>query len=278
MIRQRRKLVKRRRIRRILSMRRLLIVLLLAAPIFVNTLGAQAPAPATLRFEAASVKRNTTPDFVLGRPRFQGETFTARQVWVALLIANAYGVPTREVVDGPSWIYDEQSKERFDIVAKAAAGSSPEDMRAMLRHMLEDRFKLRLRLEKREMPVYLLTKVDSDGPLGPNLRRAVKDCLPRTACEGTTGGGSARYLGADWSIVLSQIANSVVDRRVIDRTGLSGSFDFELTFRRGLAADPNDPQADIFTAVRQQFGLKLESGRAPFDVAVVERVERPTPD
>ena len=78
--------------------------------------------------------------------------------------------------------------------------------------------------------------------------------------------------------MLQSITNAIPDRRVIDQTGLTGKFDFELAFRRGLSADPNDPQTDIFTAVRQQLGLKLEPGRMPFEVGVIERIERPTPD
>jgi uncharacterized protein (TIGR03435 family) len=197
-------------------------------------------------------------------------------VWVAFLISTAYGIPMREVVDGPGWIYEDGSNDRFDVVAKAAPGSSRQDMQAMLRHMLEDRFKLRLRREKREMPVYLLTTMDPGGKLGPNLRRPARDCAPK--CEGVAGADYARGQGANWARVLQSITNAVEDRRVIDQSGLSGTFDFELTFRRNLTSDPNDPRVDIFTAVRQQFGLKLEPGRAPFEVGVIERVERPTPD
>jgi uncharacterized protein (TIGR03435 family) len=256
-------------------MRSLPVILLVAALPLSGPALAQAPTATTPRFEAASVKRNTTADFVLGTPRFQGETFTARQVAVEMLISNAYGIASKELIDGPRWIFFATGTDRFDVVAKAAPGSSQQDMQAMLRHMLEDRFKLRLRREKREMPVYLLTKMDPGGNLGPNLRPA-RDCAPK--CEGVAGNGYARGQGADWARVLQNITNFVADRRVIDQSGLSGKFDFELTFRRVLSPDPNDSGVDIFTAVRQQFGLKLEPGRAPFEVGVIERVERPPPD
>jgi uncharacterized protein (TIGR03435 family) len=162
-------------------------------------------------------------------------------------------------------------------VAKAVPGSSRQDMQAMLRHMLEDRFALRLRRDTREMPVYLLTKLDEQDALGPNLRRAVKDCTPNPMCGGQSGLGNASYQGAPWSTVLQSIAASL-DRRVIDRTGLSGLFDFELTYGRGLSTSTDDPRPDIFTAVRQQLGLRLEAGRAPFEVGVIDSVSRPTPD
>ena len=254
------------------TMRRLLFGAIVSALSLPGTGLAQAPAP---RFEAASIKRNTTDDFVPGTPRFAGETFTARQMPVATIISTAYGIPTRELVDGPDWIYS-TSTERFDVLAKAAPGSSRTDMQAMLRHMLEDRFKLRLRRARRDMPVYLLTRIDPAGSLGPNLRRPTRDCSPK--CTGSVGASGARGEGMDWALVLQSITNAIPDRRVIDQTGLTGAFDFELAYRRGLSADPNDPQADIFTAVRQQLGLKLEPGRMPFDVGVIERIERPTPD
>ena len=173
-------------------MGRLSCVLLVAMVPLAPALTAQAPMP---QFEAASIKRNTLDDFAPGMPRFSGETFTARQMPVAMLISTAYGIPTRELVDGPGWISSDTT-DRFDAIAKAAPGSSRADMQAMLRHMLEDRFKLRLRLEKRDMPVYLLTKMDAGGTLGPNLRRPTADCSPK--CTGRVGAGGASGVGMDW--------------------------------------------------------------------------------
>ena len=113
------------------------------------------------------------------------------------------------------WIYFATGTDRFDVVAKAAPGSSRQDMQAMLRQLMEDRFALRLRQEKREMPVYLLTRMDRDGKLGPNLRRPATDCAPK--CQGVVGDGFARGQGADWTNVLQSITNFVPDRRVIER-------------------------------------------------------------
>ena len=127
-------------------------------------------------------------------------------------------------------------------------------------------------------PVYILTKLDERGRLGPNLRTAAKTCATNQACEGRIGGGGAAYKGAQWSMVLDSIGTAVGER-VVDRTGLSGAFDFELTYTaRVLSATATDSGVDIFAAVRQQLGLKLEAGRAPFEVTVVESVSRPTPN
>jgi uncharacterized protein (TIGR03435 family) len=146
----------------------------------------------------------------------------------------------------------------------------------MLRNLLADRFGLRVRRETRQLPVYILTKLDERGRLGPNLRPAVKTCATNQACEGRIGGGLAIYKGAQWSMALDSIGNAVGER-IVDRTGLSGAFDFELTYTtRTLSTTSADSGVDIFAAVRQQLGLKLEAGRAPFEVTVVESVSRPT--
>ena len=237
------------------------------------------PQAQTQRFEAASVKRNTSGERGYSSPRFEGTTITARNVPVEVLISSAYGVPSRDIVDAPTWILmDFNGGERYDVAARAADGTSVQDQRAMLRNLLEDRFGLRLRREMRELPVYFLKKLDERGSLGPHLRRAVKDCLPRTACEGRMGAGGSSYTGAQWPIVLQSI-EAPLDGRLVDRTGLSGIFDFELTYSsRGLTVTAGDSGIDIFGAVRQQLGLKLEPGHAPFEVAVIDSVKRPGPD
>jgi uncharacterized protein (TIGR03435 family) len=108
--------------------------------------------------------------------------------------------------------------------------------------------------EIRDTPVYVLTLNDS-GQLGPNLRRATKDCFPREACEGFTS-LVTEYRGAQWPFMLRAIA-SRLDHPLVDRTGLSGLFDFELAYGFGLVPARDDSRPDVFTAVRRQLGLKL---------------------
>jgi uncharacterized protein (TIGR03435 family) len=183
-------------------------------------------------------------------------------------------------MEAPSWIFSVLlggGSERYDVIAKFAEGSSVEDQRAMLRNLLAERFNLRVHRETRELPVYILTKLKDGGPLGANLQKAAKNCLPRTACEGRIGGGFARYTGAEWPNVLQAISGGLDGERLVDRTALSGVFDFELTYTP-VGVTGGDLGVDFFTAVRQQLGLKLERGRAPFEVLVIEAVSRPTPD
>jgi uncharacterized protein (TIGR03435 family) len=219
--------------------------------------------------------------FGVDGPFLKGTTFTAINVPAQTLISDAYGVPGRDVMDGPKWIYSQLlggGNERYDVIAKTAGEGSVEDQRAMLRTLLAERFGLRLHRETRQLPVYVLTKLNEGRSLGPNLRTATKDCLPRTACEGRIGGGRAKYTGAEWSTVLQTIVSGLDGARIVDRTGLSGVFDFELNYTPLGQPVTADSGGDVFTAVRQQLGLKLESGRAPFEVVVIDAVERPTPD
>jgi uncharacterized protein (TIGR03435 family) len=98
-------------------------------------------------------------------------------------------------------------------------------------------------------------------------------------CSGSsTSAGRASYRDSDWSAVVQAIASATPDRRLVDRAGLSGRFDFDLTYGQSLSAELTDASVDIFTAVRQQLGLKLDTARAPMEVLVVDAVDRPTAD
>ena len=232
------------------------------------------------KFEVASIKRNTSGQLgVMGRG-FEGTTFTVLNAPVQRLISDAYGVPGRDLMEAPSWIFSVLlggDSERYDVIAKFAEGSSAQNQRAMLQNLLAERFSLRLHRETRELPVYIVTKLNNSGPLGPNLRSAVKNCLPATACEGRIAGGFATYTGSEWSNVLQALSAGLAGERLVDRTGLSGIYDFSLAYTP-VGVTRGDLGVDFFTAVREQLGLRLERGRAPFEVLVIDAISRPTPD
>ena len=253
-----------------------LIGIFVAAGAPTSLLG-QSPSPSSTgtAFEAASIKRNTSGQAPFLPVRFQGASFIATNVPLEAAITAAYGVRSTELVGGPAWIRV-ASRERFDITARAAAPPSSLQQQLMLRRLLEERFALRVHSENREMPVYVLMK-GADGQLGPNLRPSVENCSPSSACAGSTGLGRASYRAAEWPFILRLIATPL-DRRLIDRTGLGGTFDIELTYGQGLSTDSSDSSMDIFTAVRRQLGLRLMSERVPMEVLVIDSVSRPTPD
>jgi uncharacterized protein (TIGR03435 family) len=176
----------------------------------------------------------------------------------------------------------------------------------MLRNVLEERFQLQTHVETKELPVFALVLARRDGTLGSRLRRRTVDCVaaqaaarePRnlfnpTAAERRTCGGriGPGILTAN-GLTMTNLAGALearvpgVDRIVVDRTGLAGTFDVDLTWRfeatldtPGVPLPPPDPNSpSLFTALEEQLGLKLESTKAPVDILVIDHVEHPTED
>ena len=114
------------------------------------------------------------------------------------------------------------------------------------------------------------------GELGPQLRPSSSDCSPQRVCTGRITGGSNVATGATWPYVVERI-RFAVGKPIVDNSGLSGHFDFELTWTPGLPT-ASDTGPDIFEALRDQLGLKLESTTASEEVWIVDHVERPSPD
>jgi uncharacterized protein (TIGR03435 family) len=281
-------------------------------------LGAQAPppaaeAPANPVFEVASIKQNKSGEGFIRIGMAPGGRFTATNMPLRQLILMAYQVQPFQVEGGPSWM----TSDRFDIVAKADRDVPPPapgvagPMQFMMRALLADRFKLTMHNEQKEMPIYNLVVARADGKLGAQLKQSTTDCAAIMGAANRRGGGpppppsfnepiqcGMRVLPGTLSaggFPLSQFAqflSTTVQRIVVDRTGLTGNFDLNMTWTpdqlpqgRGdpppgapplPAIDPNGPS--IFTAVQEQLGLKLESTKAPVDMLVVDRAEHPAED
>jgi uncharacterized protein (TIGR03435 family) len=262
-------------------------VLIVFAVVGVTVLSAHVPpgqsAPA---FEVASVKTNTSgaAEGSLG-PRPGG--YGATNVPLRIVIVRAYQLRPFQVVGGPSWI----DSERFDLDARASASQSHDEVLAMLQALLAERFKLVVRRETREQPVYALVTARHDGLFGPQLKRSTTECSSRTAADPTGPcrmGGS--FTGRSGSLQgvgqpLTQLAThlgTAADRIVLDRTGLAGTFDFTLTWKSGgfgvSRVGAADDGPSLFTALQEQLGLELEPARGPVEVLVIDSVARPTPD
>jgi len=185
------------------------------------------------------------------------------------------------------------TSERYDLRATANATTTSDDLRAMLRTLLAERLKLQAHLEPREQPVYFLVAARVDGSLGPQMQRATRDCaaidaadragLPHPTLTPPANGAPTCGLRVNDGEMLgggktmSELAGNLgraAGRRVFDRTGIDGYFDFALRFSRDQdAANPDAPS--IFTALQEQLGLKLEPGRAPLQTLVIDHIERP---
>jgi len=273
----------------------------------------QAPALANdTAFEVASVKSNKSGEPFVRVGMAPGGRFTATNVPLRQLILMAYQLQPFQIEGAPAWI----TTERFDVVAKGsgplapAAPGTPGPIQVMMKSLLADRFKLVARIEKKEMPIYALIQARGDGRLGPQLKASTIDCAAVNA--GRRGGpppGPPDFNGAPpqcgmmvrpggvkaGGVPINQILDLLsqnVQRIVVDRTGLTGNFDIDLTWTPeqlpqgrgdpppGAPAlppiDPNGPS--LFSALQEQLGLKLDSTRGPVDVLVVEKVDRPTED
>ena len=184
-------------------------------------------------------------------------------------------------VHGPAWI----SEEKFDIAARAAGPGGP--MREMLQSLLADRFNLKVHREKRELPVYALLADRLKMKLSKDQTPWAGD-FPNGSPDGrpTTGASPAvlapgRFQGE--AVPISMFVTLLADklgRPVINKTGLTGRYDFDLSYVPGsgqLPPDDADTSApSLFTAIREQLGLRLESAKGPVEVLVIDRIDRPS--
>src|SRR5687768_8830582 len=236
------------------------------------TLAAQAPRPA---FEVVSVKKLAQPRFVPPTKRSPLEYYSPTAT-VASLIQFAYNIRDFELIGGPDWI----RRDPFEVNARAATEVSEDEKRLMVQSLLADRFKLVVRKGRQEMRFSELILARSDGRVGPKLTACGNPDAPPTPVRIPRGGMA---IGAR-CVAISQIARlaaGFLRMPVVDRTGLTGMWGYELVYldAAGWGAIEPEPQLTAFpTALQEQLGLKLESTRGPVDVLVVESVEQPTPD
>jgi uncharacterized protein (TIGR03435 family) len=238
---------------------------------------AAAQQPAAPAFEVASVKpTQSTASFSIIQPYVNGR-FLADNVTVFNLIQQAYHVFGFQIVGAPGWL----ERERFDIQAIAPSTATVRQ-EVLLQRLLEDRFGLLLRRETRESDIYELVVARADGRLGPNLRSFTGECTPRpgsqSPCRMRNGPNFTDAVGIPFSRLVDQVIGNV-NRIVIDKTGLTGSFDFSYKWATDLpATDAGDRRVSFMTALEEQLGLRLERTTGPVDVLVIESVERPTPN
>jgi len=271
-----------------------------ALPIAFGVLNAQSPAnqPAAVAFEVVSIKRNTS--VAPARARLEPGRFTAVNAPVFQILRQAYDIQPFQVANAPDWI----TSERYDILAKAPEGVDVgRALPSLLRSLLNDRFMFRSHIESREMPTYELVLARKDRKLGAKLQQAPVDCAapagaqvpppspqsdePPCAVMGTPG----RYQMRGFPISrFAQILGSPLNRFVVDKTGLTGTWNLELEFTPDQMPNippgalppgvtlPSPDAPSLFTAVQEQLGLKLEAARGPVEVLVIDNIERPSED
>ena len=239
-------------------------------------------ADAPMNFEVATIKPT--------KPGTQGKGITMRGPREVItintslndIITFAYGIHVRQISGGPAWM----ESEYWDVVAKPEADGLPnrKQLEAMFQKLLADRFQLKFHREKKELSVYAITVAKTGSKLAQS--EGDPNGLPGLGF-GRLGNMFAR--NANMSDFAGLMQSAVLDRPVVDQTGLTGRFDFtlnwtpdEFQFRNfGVGAPPPpsdkpDAPPDLYTAIQQQLGLKIEAARAPVDVLMIEKVEKPS--
>lgn len=233
-------------------------------------------------FEVATIKlSNPDTPAAFKAFRINGREMLALNTTLADLITFAYGVHTRQVSGGPSWM----ENDKFDVTGRPLAEGVPnqEQFRGMIKSLLADRFKLAVHTEKKDLPAYVLTV----GNRGHRLTQNTGDPngLPTLNLKGM---GALFVVNANMGHLAAALQSWVFDRPVVDRTGLPGRFDFTLNWTpdesqgRSFGPRPPAPTPDsnappgFFTAIQEQLGLRIEPQTAPVDIIVIDRVEKPS--
>jgi len=249
--------------------------------------------------EVEGARASAGPGAILGPARFgvlPGGRLIAEGISTMELIREGYGFVRRPANDvtGPDWL----DVERFDVNIKADRdafgppgpfGLLPQDAAEVVRNLLADRFKLGVRTEKKERTIFELKLARSDRKLGAGLTPSDGSCAgiyappsPLARCPFVLGGGRGVQTG---HITMPELAVffsafPAVSAEVIDKTELDGAYDVKMSaFIGGGVADgggAEDPRPQMFSAVQEMLGLKLERTKGLSTVIVVEHVERPS--
>jgi uncharacterized protein (TIGR03435 family) len=224
-------------------------------------------------FEVATVKLSS-PDERGTSMHTEGQRIDIKNQTIHNVLAFAYGVHSKQIVDEPGWL----ALDRYDIdgVIDTEGQPSLRQMQSILRKLLADRFQLKMHRETRDLSVYALTVANDGSKLtksrgDPNLLGDEND----QNHNGVVTQAITNMSMTDFTLIMQYF----VDRPIVDQTGLAGKWDFKWTWTSDeshLPPDATNPPPGLFTAIQEQLGLKLEAKKAPADVFVVDHIERPS--
>jgi len=230
-----------------------------------------------LGFEVASIKPSRPGSVGISLLTDPSGRFTTENATLRMIITFGFGVRDFQVSGGPSWI----DSDRFDIVAKPEARANRAQVLQMVQTLLEDRFKLKSHRGTKELPVFGLVI----GKNGPKLKPTKPEEDAARPMKGFQGGrGELTGLGADMGALATRLS-AVLGRKVIDRTGLTGKYDFKLQWTPDTPQpmrNPDEPVTDnapgpsLINAVQEQLGLRLEAQKGPVEILVIDSVEKPS--
>jgi uncharacterized protein (TIGR03435 family) len=241
---------------------------------------AQTPA-----FEVASIKRNTSDEPAGGSVSPPaGGRFQANNVTLRTLIRTAYDVENFQISGGPRWL----DADKFDVNAKAAGSATWPETRTMLQELLAARFKLSLTRESRTMPAYALVIAKNGPKLAPPTDPGCQP-PPLGACSRLRFANRKALSGVNVSTAqLAQVLTTFMGRPIIDKTGITGIFDFKMDFIPDLPRSEQAQSADdgaaqslapsVFTSLQEQLGLKLIPHKDAVEILVISHGEQLAPN
>lgn len=233
-------------------------------------------------FEVATIKPSNPESPGQGINVARNGMFTTLNTPLSELIKFAYSIHGKQLTGGPSWL----ESDKFDILAKPDTPGMPNvtQLRSMVQKLLAERFGLEFHREKKELSAYVIT-VDKAGVKMAKVE-GNRGNLPGFGGRGPGAIGVQNSTMAEFADFLQA---RILERPVVDQTGLTDRYDFKLEWKPDTAllaggGGPNPPalpqniedRPDLLTAMRQQLGLKIESGKAPVEVLVIDKVTKPT--
>jgi uncharacterized protein (TIGR03435 family) len=236
------------------------------------------PALLAQSFEVASVKPHQGPltfrsgPLTVSSPLIRLEGYT-----VYGLVLDAYHIRDFQLKFAPAIRPEDVADTMYDVAAKAPGDRPPrlDDVRAMMRNLLAERFKLTTHRETKEMPVYDLVPAQN----GPKLKASSGEgpCIVQTSLAPDGRNNQQTFSNCSIEVLADVLVNIMADRPVLDQTGLTGTYDFRLLaipeYRTREGSDPNDISALVAV---ESLGLKLVARKGPVEILVVDHFEKPT--
>jgi uncharacterized protein (TIGR03435 family) len=234
-------------------------------------------ADARAEFEVATIKPSD-PDKCCSRYFSRnGRQFATANTNLKYLIQWAWNLQAKQVA-GPDWM----DQARFDVAGEMSGVGTPTDRewKSAVQQLLIERFQLKLHHESREMPAFALTVAKGGAKLTPTAAPAGEQHMGFSGAVGET----MRGIGVRASIAdfVGELQRIVLDRPIVDRTGLTGEYDIQFSFTRednnalGMTQLPDNAAPNLITALDEQLGLKLAGVKTPVDVLVIDHAEPPS--
>ena len=234
-------------------------------------------------FDVATIKPNNSGGATMQGLTVNGRNFQTRNSSATDLICFAYNIQKKQLVNAPDWV----DKDRYDIAATIDTEGSPSDVqvRLMIRKLLTSRFGLTFHREKREMSAFVLTVAKTGQKMTKNDSGGT---LPGFGMRPSPTGLMLPVFNSSMPNFVSFLQAMVVDRPVVDQTGLEGKWDFTIKFTPDdslfnghppplpAKTDTTESSPNFFDALQQQVGLKLEAQKTAVDVIAVDHLEKPS--